>query len=273
MKEMNPIEYTYRNCCYHLFILVLLIWFAGPAFTQQPWVAGTEVPVLCYHQVRPYTAKDGSEARAYTVTPENFSAQMKMLYDSGYHSILPDELYYRLTLGKPLPSKPVLITFDDNTLSQYLNAVPVLEKYGFRAVFFVMTVSLNKPNYMTTLQLKTLQQKGHVIGAHTWDHKNMRDYEAADWKIQLDNSFKTLESITGKPVRYFAYPFGAWSQKGIGELQKRGIKLAFILNTEQDSRNRLLTVRRLLVTGSWSAKTLHSKIGTAFLPKPAIGNS
>ena len=242
----------------------LFIYFANPAFTQQKWKAGGEVPILCYHQVRNYTSKDGIEARTYTVTPEKFSAQMKMLYDSGYHSILPDDLYYWQTLGKPLPSKPVLITFDDNTLSQYLNALPVLEKYSFRAVFFIMTVSLNKPNYLTALQLKTLQQKGHEIGAHTWDHKNMKQYVDADWKIQLDNSFKTLEAITGKPIRYFAYPFGSWSQQGISELQKRGIRLAFILNTKRDTANQLLTTRRLLVTGQASANNLQTNIKRSF---------
>lgn len=263
---MNPIHHAYRSSCFQLMLTALLFWLASPALAQQKWVAGAEVPVVCYHQVRHYTSKDGNEARTYTVTPENFSAHMKMLYDSGYHSILPDDLYYWHTLGKPLPNKPVLITFDDNTLSQYLNAVPVLENYGYRAVFFVMTVSLNKPNYLTVLQLQALQQKGHVIAAHTWDHKNMRHYADADWKIQLDDSFKTLASITGQPVNYFSYPFGVWSQKGIGELQKRGIKLAFTLNTAGDTANPLLTTRRLLVTGQLSAKNLWQKMQATFWP-------
>lgn len=227
---------------------------------------GYEVPVLCYHQVRNYTPQDGSEARAYTVTPTQFEAQMKMLSDSGYHSILPDDLFLWYTRGKPLPRKPVMITFDDNTASQFISALPVLDKFGFKAVFFVMTVSLNRKNFLTTTQLKDLQQQGHVMGCHSWDHKNMRSYTDQDWKIQLDQPLKTLETITGKPVQYFAFPYGVWTKEGLNELEKRGIQMAFILHTAKDEQQPLLTVRRLLVGGGWSANTLHRRMMTTFVP-------
>ena len=224
------------------------------------------MPVLCYHQVRDYTPEDGSEARAYTVTPPQFEAQMKMLSDSGYQSILPDDLFLWYTTGKPLPKKPVMITFDDNTASQFLTALPLLDKYGFKAVFFVMTVSLNRKNFMTTAQLKALQQQGHVIGCHSWDHKNMRAYTDQDWKIQLDQPFKTLQAITGKPVQYFAFPYGVWTKEGLNELEKRNIQMAFILHTAKDVQHPLLTVRRLLVGGGWSANALHHRMMTTFVP-------
>jgi len=59
-----------------------------------------------------------------------------MLADSGYHAILPDQLYAYLTTGASLPSKPVMITFDDGDLDQYETALPELDKYGFKASFF-----------------------------------------------------------------------------------------------------------------------------------------
>jgi peptidoglycan/xylan/chitin deacetylase (PgdA/CDA1 family) len=253
----------YRPLFFGKLMLLGMLSFGNKGNAQKA-ASAAEIPVLCYHQIRNYTPVDGSTARAYTVTPENFAAHMKMLADSGFHTILPDDLYYWLTLGRALPDKPVLITFDDNTISQYMNAVPVLKKHGFKAVFFVMTVSLNKPNYMSSAQLKELQQQGFVMGGHSWDHKNMRHYTDADWKVQLDDSFKTLEGITGEQPRFFAYPFGAWSQKSLGELQKRGIKLAFTLNTKSDAKNPLLTVRRLLVAGSFSANTLNKHIKQSF---------
>ena len=42
-----------------------------------------------------------------------------MLADSGYHTILPDQLYDYLTKGTPLPSKPIMLTFDDTDLDQF----------------------------------------------------------------------------------------------------------------------------------------------------------
>ena len=231
---------------------------------QVPLKDPAEVPVLCYHQIRDYTAKDNASTRSYTVTPARFAAHMKMLADSGYHPILPDRLYEHYTTGRALPSKPVIITFDDNTLSQYTNALPILNKYGFKAVFFVMTVSINRPFYMSRDQLKALHDQGHVLGCHTWDHHDVRKYGDGDWKIQLDKPFATLQQITGEPVTYFAYPFGVWSQQAIDELQKRGIRMAFILHTPFDEKRPLFTQRRQLVVGSMSAATLAARIKKTF---------
>ena len=71
-----------------------------------------EVPVLCYHHIRNFTA--GGRLIGYEVTPTAFAAHMKALADSGYKTILPDDLYEYLIHGKSLPAKPVMITFDDN---------------------------------------------------------------------------------------------------------------------------------------------------------------
>src|SRR5690349_20155322 len=83
-----------------------------------------EVPILCYHQIRDFRPKDSKIAKDYIVPIANFRAQMKMLADSGYHTILPDQLYAYLTTGAALPSKPVMLTYDDTDLDQYLIAEP-----------------------------------------------------------------------------------------------------------------------------------------------------
>ncbi|HET9433340.1 MAG TPA: hypothetical protein VFO37_06260, partial [Chitinophagaceae bacterium] len=73
-----------------------------------------QVPILCYHQVRDYKASDSKGARDYIVPEASFREQMQSLADSGFHSVLPNELYDYLTTGKTLPEKPVMITFDDS---------------------------------------------------------------------------------------------------------------------------------------------------------------
>src|SRR5471030_440138 len=129
-----------------------------------------QVPVLCYHQIRDWRATDSKNSKDYIMPIATFKEHIKMLADSGYHTILPDQLYDYLTKGTPLPSKPVMLTFDDTDLDQWEIARPELKKYGFKGVYFIMTVSLGRPHYMTKEQVKQLSDAGNVIARHTWDH-------------------------------------------------------------------------------------------------------
>jgi hypothetical protein len=52
-----------------------------------------EVPILCYHQIRDWKATDSKASKDYIMPPADLRAQLKMLHDSGYHTILPDQLY------------------------------------------------------------------------------------------------------------------------------------------------------------------------------------
>ncbi|WP_423149709.1 polysaccharide deacetylase family protein [Rubrolithibacter danxiaensis] len=227
-------------------------------------LARPQVPILCYHQIRDWRPKDSKVAKDYIVQINDFKAQMKMLADSGYHTILPDQLYNYLNTGAALPEKPIMLTFDDTDLDQYTIAAPEMKKYGFKGVFFIMTVSIGRPNYMTKEQIKALSDNGHVIGSHTWDHHNFKKYEGEDWVTQIEKPTKKLEEITGKPIKYFAYPFGLWNTKGIPELKKRGFIAAFQLAEKRDSIDPLFSIRRIIASGYWSPKTLRNSIVNSF---------
>ena len=193
-----------------------------------------------------------------------FAEQMKNLSDNGFHTILPDQLYDYLLYNKPLPTKPILITFDDTREEQYRLAATEMKKYGFKGVFFIMTVSINRPGYMSKEQIKNLSDSGNVIASHTWDHHMVTKYNAADWNTQLIKPQKQLEGLTGKKVRYFAYPFGVWNTTAITELRKQDYKLAFILSTKRDDTQPLFTIRRLIVAGTWSTPQMLKNIGSTF---------
>ncbi|MBS1668567.1 MAG: polysaccharide deacetylase family protein [Bacteroidetes bacterium] len=227
-------------------------------------LAKKQVPILCYHQIRDWKPTDSKRAKDYIVPVDAFKQQMKMLADSGYHSILPDELYDYLTKGTPLPSKPVMLSFDDTDLEQYSIAYPEMQKHHFKGVFFIMTVSLNRPRYMNSQQVKELSDAGNVIGSHTWDHHNVKQYQGKDWEIQIDKPTKLLETITGKPIRYFAYPFGLWNKQAIPELKKRNFVAAFQLITQRDDEDPLFTIRRMIVPGYWSLATLQHYMNKNF---------
>jgi peptidoglycan/xylan/chitin deacetylase (PgdA/CDA1 family) len=232
--------------------------------TAAQMLARPQVPVLCYHQIRDWRAGDSKNAKDYIVPQALFRAQLKMLADSGYQTILPDQLLAYLQTGAPLPPKPIMLTFDDTALDQFVVAAPEMNKYGFKGVFFVMTVSLGRPRYMSKAQVRALSEAGHVIGSHTWDHQNIRQFKPGDWVTQIEKPTRTLEAITGKPVRYFAYPFGLWRPEAIPELQARGFAAAFQLSTKRDPAQPLYTIRRLIASGYWSPRTLHNNVVRSF---------
>jgi len=225
--------------------------------------AKQQVPVLCYHRI------ENDHKGDYTVSPATFTAHMKVLADSGYHSIQPAQLYDYLVYNKPLPEKPVMITFDDSRVEHATIAAPVMEKYGLRGVFFIMTITYNKKNYMTKDQIALLAKAGHTVGLHSWDHTMVTKYkEAADWQKEAVEPKKKLETIVGRSVEYWAYPNGVFDHKGAVELSKY-FKLSFSLSTKRDSIVPLQTIRRIIVPECNPQRLLKSMRGAFAKPKKA----
>lgn len=232
---------------------------AGPeiakvAASNMEIMARKQVPILCYHQIRDFRPKDSERAKDYIVPPVKFAEQMKRLSDSGYHTVLPGQLMEHLQYGTALPENPVMIHFDDADLSQFEVAKPILDKYGFKACYFIMTVVLNKPGYMKKEHVKQLSDEGNVIGSHTWDHMNVKKMEEKDWQTQIGKPSRQLAEITGKPVEYFAYPFGLWNHDVASKLGEHGFKAAFQLSEKRDSSLPLYTIRRVIVPGQWETE-------------------
>lgn len=224
-------------------------------------LARKQVPILCYHQIRNWRKSDKQVDKDYIIPPATFKAHMKMLADSGYHTILPDELYDYLTKGTSLPAKPVVLTFDDTDGDQFTEARPELMKYGFKGVYFITFNNIAKNKYyMDRKQVKQLSDEGNVIANHTRDHTNFKKYKGDDWEQQIAIPTKKLELLTGKPVKYFAFPFGEWNAAGLPELHKLGFNAAFQLSLPRDQNDPIMTIRRVLGCGYWSAQTLDYNI-------------
>jgi peptidoglycan/xylan/chitin deacetylase (PgdA/CDA1 family) len=230
------------------------------ANTASEIYAKQQVPVLCYHRI-----SDGNKGD-YTVSPATFSAHMKVLADSGYHSVSPAQLYDYLVYNNTLPAKPVVISFDDSRVEHAQIAAPVMEKYGFRGVFFIMTITYNKKNYMSKDQIAQLAKSGHTVGLHSWDHTMVIKYkEAADWEKQAVEPQKKLAEIVGKPVEYWAYPNGVYDHKSTVELSKH-FKLSFSLSSKRDSLQPLQCVRRIIVPDC-STQSLLKSMRNSFAPR------
>lgn len=86
----------------------------------------------------------------------------------------------------------VVFTFDDGGVSFFTLAAPMLEKYGFRGIFFISTKYLNTPTFLTNDQLSELVQRGHVIGSHTHTHSILTDLSNEEIENEWSESIKCL---------------------------------------------------------------------------------
>lgn len=93
------------------------------------------VPVVMYHGVGP--EKPGWVWNHLLVRADVFERQMKRLRDEGWTTIFLGDLHAHLEHNEPLPPKPVVLTFDDGYLDNWVYAAPILAKYGHRAVVYM----------------------------------------------------------------------------------------------------------------------------------------
>ena len=224
-------------------------------------VARSTVPVLCYHQVREYTAADGAGARPLICPPAVLQRQLEGLLSAGMQPVTGEALVDHLQLGTPLADNAVLVSFDDASGGQYTNALPILRRLGVPATFFVMTVVLDRPNWLSRNDVRELDAAGMTIASHTWDHHPVTRYGEKDWATQLVKPREQLEQIVGHGVDLFAYPYGLWNQAALPHVAAAGYRAAFQLTEQpQDARLPLLTVRRVLTLPSWDVPTLLARI-------------
>lgn len=243
-----------------VFLFTMAFTVAQSTKTTNTLPTNTAVPALSYHNVTERTGQNP----AYFITPAAFEVQIGYLKNQGFQSVLPEDIYAFYTNGDSLPVKPILISFDDTRKEHYKTVAPILEKYGFKGTFFIMTVSIGKKNYMSNDDIKELADRGHAIGHHTWDHQDLRNLPDDQWEIQIDKPKLNLEKTIGKPIVSVAYPFGVWNQNTISELKERGITTAFQLSAKSDPDEPLHTLRRILVPGNWSGDRLIKEINIQF---------
>jgi peptidoglycan/xylan/chitin deacetylase (PgdA/CDA1 family) len=225
---------------------------APPTATPAPPAA---IAVLAYHHL------DVPAAGDYNVPLSKFELQLKWLQHNDYESVSPQQLVDAIHGRATLPAHPVMITFDDDNSEQYTEAAPLLEKYGYRAAFFIDTVTIGKRFFMTADQLKDLERRGHTIGTHTWDHRNLAILTMEEVKEQLDRSESDMEDVLGHKPLFMSYPFGAYNEDIVTELQARGYHGAFRLRGPDDPVvDPAFMIRRQIIAGVWSMKDFASNV-------------
>jgi peptidoglycan/xylan/chitin deacetylase (PgdA/CDA1 family) len=198
-------------------------------YPSTPQAPGTvRIPVLTYHHVGPIPS---GKAPDYYVTPEVFEQQLAYLKAANYKSLTPDEFYAQLELGSNPTQKSVLITLDDGNKDNYTYAFPLLKKYGFTAVFAIITSKLD----ISPDQLREMLTEGMFIASHSQTHPNLAKLSDAEIKTELVNSRATLENITKVKTDILIYPGCSYNDAVIKIAREAGYKFAFTCGGKIDN--------------------------------------
>jgi peptidoglycan/xylan/chitin deacetylase (PgdA/CDA1 family) len=237
-----------------------------PTFTASPiptatWVhQGPEtvfVPIILYHRID--TSPINSQ---YYVPPAKFDEEMKLLHDWGYTTITTELLIKAIREGADLPPRPLLITFDDGHLNNYTTAFPIMQKYGFTGVMYIVANYMGVDQYMNADQIKEMAAAGWEVGSHSISHSDLTSLEPYRQRNEVVESRAMLEEALGVPVLTIAYPFGI-SNSGVIDYAHfagyiGGMSLGF---TYDQGISNLYTLQRRDIKGTYDVKQF-----AAFLP-------
>lgn len=217
-------------------------------------------------------AYDGNNA---VICLSQFEEEMHYLAENGYHTYTMSEAAGRLYNSLPFPDKSVLITFDDGYASNYELAFPVLKEYNLKATVAAVVISTEQAEnggaakqplpHLTFDELREMQASGLVeIGSHSYDGHGMivtnangaqgkffvsRKYLSEQGRREteaeyveritqdLRHSKEVLEGELGRPIYYFAYPYGAVGSAAVDALRNNGFLVAITTNSGDIYKN------------------------------------
>jgi peptidoglycan/xylan/chitin deacetylase (PgdA/CDA1 family) len=161
--------------------LVGLVWLVyRPVYKDIPSIrlkslAGSilDFRAVMYHRISDWQEQDSQLTKSLKVSPAVFETQLKRYASQGFHTITADQLY-RAYIGKvDLPKNAIILTFDDGFVDSYTNAFRLLKQYGMVGEFAIITALIDQSNFVTTDNLKEMQEYGMGISSHTVSHCNL----------------------------------------------------------------------------------------------------
>lgn len=172
------------------------------------------IPVLLYHQI-------GDAGGHLSVTPRGFDTDLSLLEEEGFQSISLAQFQAALRGGPvTLPQRPILLTFDDGYLDNYLNAFPILRKHNMSAIFYVITGLINEYDRLAVGHIREMAAAGMSFGSHTVSHRSLGDLEPHEIEIELLQSKKVMEEVLRQKIDTIAYPKGSFNPLTIQSAEK-----------------------------------------------------
>ncbi|MDD6734986.1 MAG: polysaccharide deacetylase family protein [Clostridiales bacterium] len=225
------------------FLLIMITLFAVvlKASAMPLFDKNGKVVVITYHKISEITAEWGE----YCISPKIFEEDIKYLKKEGYEFVKASCLAKVSLKGK----KTAVITFDDGYESDYKYAVPILEKYGACATFFVFGGGINAKDYLSTAEITEMSKKSCVeIGNHS-DRLHTKKYSTLSvmyrdkkYKNEIIGDFysnaQLIKQLTGYTPTALSYPNGIYSKEIDEALKNSGYCVTF---STVETRFRALT--------------------------------
>ncbi|TMK79658.1 MAG: polysaccharide deacetylase family protein [Actinobacteria bacterium] len=184
--------------------------------------------VLVYHGV----GSDADDPARLLVAPDRLESHVRYLQRRGYRFLTAEEL---LELGRP-SARTAVLTFDDGFRNWLSEAVPLLNRLGVRATFYICPGMFGGQHWQVPGEagrlldeagVRALADAGMELGSHSLSHPDLRKLDDGELAAELRESKEAVERITGSPCRTFAYPFGLYDETVTQAVAEAGYELAF----------------------------------------------
>ncbi len=218
------------------------------------------VPILYYHYIGNNPNPADLQRNALSIAPDKFDEQMGYLKDNGYTTISLDTLYAALKKQTTIPSKSVILTFDDGYIDFYYNAYPILKKYGLSATEFIPTGLIGQGAYLTWPQIQEMSSSGLILfGAHSVHHYSLISVPTSTLINEITESKRILQEELGVPINFMAYPYGSTNSQVISEVIKAGFIGAIgTWSNKNQSEGTIFNMPRIRISGSINLATFAS---------------
>src|SRR4030042_6933398 len=110
--------------------VTLIVLFLLIGFTRKQYV----LPILMYHSVKPSVPA----GNRLIVSADTFERQMDFLKKPRNNVLNLEDAASFIENRKKLPSKSIVLTFDDGYKDNYTYAFPILKKYNLPATIFLI---------------------------------------------------------------------------------------------------------------------------------------
>jgi peptidoglycan/xylan/chitin deacetylase (PgdA/CDA1 family) len=151
---------------------------------------------------------------------------MDYLEKNGYHTVTLEQIYAAMAGMAELPTKPVVITFDDGGLDDYTVAFPILRAHHFTATFFVITGFVGKSICVSWQDLRAMRADGMEIESQTVRHPDLTTVSSTRLSQELSDSRTALvQNLNETPIA-LAYPSGAFNQQVEAAVREAGYLVA-----------------------------------------------
>ncbi|WP_438727179.1 polysaccharide deacetylase family protein [Parasphingorhabdus sp. DH2-15] len=134
--------------------------------------------------------------------------------------------------------RPFAISFDDGNNSDYAIAVPELQQRRLKADFFVLAGKLNQPGYLTSDQVRIIDNDDlFTIGSHGLHHQPWPDLDKDEMQREITASRAILSDLCNRPIVDAGLPFGRYNRNVMRSLQNAGYKRIY----SSDGGQRVIT--------------------------------